>query len=272
MQLVLISRLKEMAFNNDNFSYCVIAQYLLSQANEDFKSLTIFKLAKKTNVSPATITRFCQSMKLKGFKELLFLLQNNSPELNETKNIELNLNSYTQKIALFGQNTISVIEKTLEDNIEKLDFLKEEMEKAKKIYFYGLDDNSLLIKNLSRYLIQFDYTIIYSTSVKQQLCYVNNMTKEDLAVLVSLTLTDNMFKTVKNVAQNLETPLIYITANATAAILNDVTPNSIFEIAKSEGLIGKRFASELGIMFFLKLALLNIAEDEHGINNLANTF
>ena len=114
-----------------------IAKFIIN--NEDFvlaSSITV--LAKKIGTNPASITRFCQSLRYKGYNELKFYIENDMlllPEKSEsiTKNDSLSVS--IKKITKFElealNDTVSLVdEREIQRAVNAIN-------KAGKVYFYG---------------------------------------------------------------------------------------------------------------------------------------
>ncbi len=114
-----------------------IANYILNHRETVLQS-SITVLAKKIGTNPATITRFCQALRYKGFNELKFFMEN---DLILSNNIPVEITK---------EDSISAgIQKLLSYNIQSLNdtmLLMDEKEikkaislivNAQKVYFYA---------------------------------------------------------------------------------------------------------------------------------------
>ena len=114
-----------------------IAKFILN--NEDFvlrNSITV--IANKIGTNPASITRFCQALRFKGFNELKFYIENEMlmlPEKAESVSKKDSLSVSIRKITRFEvealNDTVALAdEKEIQRAVNAIS-------KAGKVYFYG---------------------------------------------------------------------------------------------------------------------------------------
>lgn len=151
-----------------------IADYLLSSPAEASRS-TIHLLAKKTNVSNATITRFCKKVSCINFAELKVKLASETHH-----NIEDNIDSRLkqQYIDVFrdvqGLNNPEVIQKTLQLISE-----------ANQIYIYGLGSSGLAAQELNYRLNRMGFSCEAVTDSHLMIIRSTLLKEDDLLIAFS---------------------------------------------------------------------------------------
>lgn len=125
----------------------VLADYLLSAPAEASRSTTQM-ISERTNVSTATITRFCKKVDCENFAELKIKLASVS-RLSQEKATDSNLTQQYKEIFndLQGLNSEQAI-----DNLLNL------IKKSKRIYIYGLGSSGLAAQELNYRLSRMGFT------------------------------------------------------------------------------------------------------------------
>ncbi|AXK51656.1 MurR/RpiR family transcriptional regulator [Spiroplasma alleghenense] len=257
--------MKKVIDDNVNQSYVSVANYLMKNNELDFNNLTIFKLAKLTNTSAPTITRFCRSMGIDGFKELQFLLKDEGHEILRKVDSELLISENDKRGELFTQNVINSVRNGFDMNNQKFEKMALEIKKAKRIYFFGLGSNAILIKLISDLLVRMNFNVVFSKNTEQQMAYASNITKEDFVCIVSVSLSDPIFEWLLDKPNLKEIEPFFITKRTSAKVLEKVDPLNIIEIGTSDNQLGIRFSSEISTIFILKMILIYLIDE-----NLAN--
>lgn len=151
-----------------------IADYLLSSPAEASRS-TIQTLAKKTNVSNATITRFCKKVSCKNFSELKVKLASETHH-NLEDNIDSRLKQ--QYVDVFrdvqGLNRADIIHNTLQL-----------ITKANRIYIYGLGSSGLAAQELNYRLNRMGFTCEAVTDSHLMIIRSTLLKEDDLLIAFS---------------------------------------------------------------------------------------
>ncbi len=121
-----------------------IVDYVLANYNRKTANLSITQLSDLLNVSPAGITRFCQKIKMRGFKEFqneLFI------ELNITEAKKASgLPTMLQEIIISLEQTNKIL------NYDEILLVANKILETKNVYVYGEAFTHLMAQTLSRKL------------------------------------------------------------------------------------------------------------------------
>ncbi|WP_168380664.1 MurR/RpiR family transcriptional regulator [Mycoplasma todarodis] len=130
-----------------------IADYLITNYNEKTAKMSITQLGKALNVSAAGITRFCQKLKMRGFKEF----QNEMfTELNLIKAKESSgLPPVAKEIIISLEKTSQIM------NYDEIHLVAEKIWKTKNVFIYGEAFTHLLAQTLSRKLNKINIPSTY---------------------------------------------------------------------------------------------------------------
>ncbi|NQZ29355.1 MAG: MurR/RpiR family transcriptional regulator [Mycoplasmatales bacterium] len=130
-----------------------IADYILSNYNKKTGELSITQLANLLSVSPAGITRFCQKLKMRGFKEFQNELLTEL-NLTETKGSS-NLPSTLQEIIISLEKTNEIL------NYNELTLVANKIWETNNVYVYGEAFTYLMAQTLSRKLNKINIPSTY---------------------------------------------------------------------------------------------------------------
>lgn len=159
-----------------------IADYIMKH-KQDIPNMTIAELAKKSQVSEASVTRFCKKIEVGGFHSLkINLAQVSFPK--EIATIEEA--TLAQQLEHIKENKLSEITQTMNFiHLEPLEAVLDKFQKANKIIFlaYG---NTIPVALDAAY--RFNQIGIFSVAFEiwdASLSMLLNLTKEDLVVVIS---------------------------------------------------------------------------------------
>ncbi|AVN58926.1 MurR/RpiR family transcriptional regulator [Mesoplasma florum] len=262
MKLNLIEKLKKVIHDNKNQSYAEIANFILTNKEVNYDGMTIFKLAKKTNTSAPTITRFCKEIHLDGFKELIYLLKNNEHQFLGKIERESSSLPYFERMNSFKTNVINSLENSFNENLEKFLTFNEMLKTTNKIYFFGFGSNKNLIKFFSDLLVRMNFNVVFSDSTEQQMAYADNITEKDMIFIVSVSLSDPNFEWLFKKWINIDCQRVFITKNTGSSCLDKEKKELVIEIESSNFQVGKNFSTEISILFLLKSMLISLIDDE----------
>jgi SIS domain./Helix-turn-helix domain, rpiR family. len=153
----------------------ILADYLLSSPLEASQS-NIKDIAKKTDVSIATITRFCRKISCQSFVELKVKLARESRDDGKRKDIDSRVRQQYMDMLrdIQGLNNQSSI-----DNALKL------IEHAKRIYIYGLGSSGLAAQELNYRLSRMGFVSEVVTDPHLMVIRSTLLDKGDLLIAFS---------------------------------------------------------------------------------------
>lgn len=139
------------------------------------KSLSISELAKKCNVSSATVLRTTQKLNFSGFSEFKFFLKNDLEHMDhrDIDTVELLNKDISQTLKMFLQNTY------LHEIYKRLD-------EADHIYAFGTGQGQrLMLQEFSRCMLNVNKHIISIPASGELKIIANNIKKNDLVIIAS---------------------------------------------------------------------------------------
>lgn len=164
-----------------------IADFIMAHV-EDITNYTIAELAKNTDSSDITISRFCKKLGFTGLQGLKLALAA-EPALHHENDrytdIHL-MDSYQEMAVKLFQN----IEEGLQDTLKLLDF--QEVSRAvdcllgaRIIYVYGVGNSATLCQDFETRFIRFGMMIHMFSDVHMQLTTAALLTEQDVVVAIS---------------------------------------------------------------------------------------
>ncbi|MFW3652552.1 MurR/RpiR family transcriptional regulator [Vagococcus fluvialis] len=152
-----------------------IATYLLKN-NDVISNINISTLAKETETSPATITRFAKKLNQDGFVDLkiqLSMLKNNR-NMNEDLHSEV-YHFYTKVI----ENTEKIVKKN------DLEIAVNSIKLAPRIFIFGVGSSGLTALELTQRLLRMGLNVISTTDSHMMLITSAMAMKNDLVIGIS---------------------------------------------------------------------------------------
>lgn len=166
-----------------------VATYVID-APQEVTGLTVHQLAEKCGVASSAVIRFCKTVQLQGFSELkLELARELGSRREEQRNTvpSVGHESGTEGVVrkVFGAGM-----STLQDTLDKLDFLKVEkmsqaLVRAKHIFIFGLGTSSTVVNDAQYRLSQLGLRATACTDILQMGVTASNMKEGDVVLAVS---------------------------------------------------------------------------------------
>ena len=199
----MVTLLKEIQSKYSSFSDKEkgLADYLLSSPSEA-STCTIKEIAEKTNVSVATITRFCRKVTCKNFVELKMNLARETHH-EETEEMNSKIKSQYMDVIrdIQGLNNRKSIMKAL-----KL------ITNAKRIFIYGLGSSGLAAQELNYRLSRMGFASEAVTDPHLMIIRSTLLKKGDLLLAISRSGQTRELITSVTEAKKKEAKLISLTA------------------------------------------------------------
>ncbi|WP_226037303.1 MurR/RpiR family transcriptional regulator [Aquibacillus saliphilus] len=181
-----------------------IADYILEKPQNVVHG-TINQVAADIGIADSTVFRFCKRIGFKGFQNMKVVL---ASEIVEP------IHDIHEKV-LLNDNEKTVIEKVFHSNIKTLeDTLKVIDENnfkaaitailgARRVEFFGVGGSNIIALDAYHKLIRTGIPVFAQTDTHMQLMSASQMTKEDVAVLISHTgTTKDILKTLEITKEN----------------------------------------------------------------------
>ncbi|EST90390.1 hypothetical protein T233_00532 [Vagococcus lutrae LBD1] len=163
-----------------------IADFVLISP-EEVTLMTTSDLAKKTDASPATVTRFCKSIGMDSFAQLKVALASgiNKTEPTEFSDIEANekVESIKKKLLYNAHQSMADTTKHLDDTqIEKA---VHSIEKAPIIYAFGIGASWLVAENFMQKFNRIGKSVVAISDIHIMLATLVSAPKDAIILLVS---------------------------------------------------------------------------------------
>ncbi|GAB6169854.1 MurR/RpiR family transcriptional regulator [Clostridium carnis] len=156
-----------------------IADYIL-QESEIINNINITELAKVTNTSGATITRFCKKVNCDSFVDMKLKISSLKRDigLSNEEGLLAEIYSYYDR----------VIERT-KHSIGKEQILNvvEEIKKANKIYIYGVGSSGLTATEMMQRLLRMGFNVYSISDGHMMIINSSIVAKEDLVIGISIS-------------------------------------------------------------------------------------
>lgn len=174
---------------NASAAECDIIDYILADPDRAVGQ-SIHKLAVQTYTSASTVVRLCKKLGCNGYKEF-----------QQALIYELAVSDKSNDIAVggvvAGDTTDVVIEKVTAKNISSLELTRQYIDaqvvdavvscmmQARSICLFGMGASLLVARDLQLKLMRLNISCNLCDDYHSQLLYAKNMSREDLAIVVS---------------------------------------------------------------------------------------
>ncbi|WP_270659810.1 MurR/RpiR family transcriptional regulator [Enterococcus thailandicus] len=227
-------------------TYSRIIGYLMTNVQEISK-LTIVKLASKTFVSPATVTRFSKYFGYQSFHEMIYSLPEElSPTPNFTYRLTKNdLNIMKQQpkkfLEIYGERVIDSINDAVTTiNIHQSDVLLEKIYKSNSIYLFAYSSAVDVARKMQSAMVFNGKLLFLGHDEEQQLDFAKTMGPKSLAIIISsfggfFSNNSDVFREIQK--SKAETVLITQSSN----IRNSAELDFIVQITKNDTMMSGNF-------------------------------
>lgn len=164
----------------------VIGKFILN--NVDFiKENNVAGVAKKCNVSPSTIIRFCQELNISGFNELKYIFKKN----NDFIDVNQNQNSFSDKYLKIKNDATNYINSNFTNLAQDL---TPYMQKNRNIYIFCFNIAYFATKPFIQRMRKNNYNIFLEGDLSAIQSYIDNVKEEDLVIFISLSGTNKIIE------------------------------------------------------------------------------
>ncbi|AHI53808.1 RpiR family transcriptional regulator [Spiroplasma sabaudiense Ar-1343] len=245
-----ITKIRKMR-NNQNSSYSAISDYIIKNLGS-IEKLSILKLAKRSNTSPSTITRYCKELGFDGFKQLVpnivseinFLSEGNEIFVQEDKNQVLKL------LDTHKNNVIKAIEKSYSKNISKIEKVVEILTKSQNVYLFAVGGNCALLLHLENLLSRLGISSFFSSDIDQQQAFMSNVTNNDAVFILDYNLHKRQIENIILNVNKVDCKKIVLTKNIFDNSIKKF--DIILDLCKNESVFQGRTVADVGTLFTLE--------------------
>lgn len=202
-----------------------VGDYVINN-QEKVIDMTVSELSFESDVSEATIIRFCKKCGFKGFHHLKMRLAKemvDSEEKNMSKNIsnDLDVNNIRQSLNNILANKTEELKQTIsmidDDVIKKiLDVIKN----ARIVQFVALGNSIPIILDGAYKFNQIGIASVANTIWENQLAFAYTLTEEDVVIAVSSSGSSKRLLTIIDVANEKKATTICITNHEKSPLAN----------------------------------------------------
>jgi DNA-binding MurR/RpiR family transcriptional regulator len=198
-----------------------IADYVINN-KEKVIEMTVSELANQSNVSEATIVRFCKKCDLKGFYDLKIKIAKdmvNSKDNNISN--ELDSSNITQSLQNILANKIEELKQTIsmmnEENIKNiLDAIK----RARIVQFAAVGNTIPVAMDGTYKFNQLGISSVTNTIWETQLAFAYTLTKEDVIIVISNSGSSKELVALLEIANERQATTISITNHENSPVAN----------------------------------------------------
>lgn len=244
-----------------------IADYVIENQGKVI-DMTVSELSSESNVSEATIIRFCKKCDFKGFHHLKIELAKEMVN-SEVQNVsnELDANNIGQSLQNILANKIEELKQTVsmmdEEVIKKI---LEEIKSARIVQFAALGNTIPVILDGAYKFNQIGISTVANTIRENQLAFAYTLTEEDVVIAVSNSGSSKSLLTLIDIANEKKATTICITAHEKSPLVNKCKYH--INVATREKLFFDEFSfTRVSAMFVVEtLFLLLTAEKRDAYN------
>lgn len=239
-----------------------IADYVINN-QEKVVDMTVSELANKSNVSEATIIRFCKKCNLKGFHHLKISLAKEMVTSEESKiSNTLDISNIGASIKNILGNKIEELKQTVSMMNEKeiktiLDIIKS----ARIVQFAAVGNTIPIILDASYKLNQIGIRAVANSIWENQLAFSYSLTKEDVVIAISSTGSSKRLLTLVDVANSKGATTICITNHESSPLANKCK-YQINTITRERLFLDEFAFSKLSTMAVIEILFLLLAVDK----------
>ncbi|MCM3588227.1 MurR/RpiR family transcriptional regulator [Mesobacillus maritimus] len=200
-----------------------LANYIIEHP-EEVSQFSISQIAKKTHISPATITRFCQKLAFSGFNEFkhelkrYLDLKNKPATSSDIKEIDYFSKLYQTHLEIIEGTFRNITYSGLQDAVSHLN-------SAKKVHVYGIGNSGIAAQEFKWKFFRIGINVEAITDPHQAVMEAALMTKESLMIGISVSGETEEVINAGKIAKNHGATVLAITSEKTSQLaqLADLT-------------------------------------------------
>lgn len=239
-----------------------IADYVIDN-KEKVIEMTVSELATKSNVSEATIVRFCKKCDLKGFYDLkINIAKDMVRSKDRTISNKLDSNNIAQSLQNILANKIEELKQTISMMDEKeIKMILDAIKKARIVQFAAVGNTIPVAMDGTYKFNQLGITSVTNTIWETQLAFAYTLTKDDVVIVISNSGSSKKLVTLLEIANEKHATTISITNHENSPVAN----NSKYHINTStrEKLFLDEFSfSRVSAMVVIEILYLLLTQDK----------
>lgn len=237
-----------------------VADYVLKN-HQQLLNIHIKSLAIQTDVSIATISRFCHKIGVDSFVEFKILLRDTIQSQYDTDHpLELVNNMYSSVIE--ASRTL-ITEEILSEIVTTID-------QAKNIYLFGLGSSALTAEEFKLRLNRMGYYVVLEKEAHNMLFTASHLKEGDLVIAFSASgETEEVVDAIK-IAQNNQAEIIALT-NHNHTTLSTLADQVIYTYSMTNFTEARLLNSQLSFMYVIDVLTLLLMKIEENYQTYTRT-
>lgn len=240
-----------------------IALYIL-QKNNEIKNINISKLAKLTNTSSATITRFCRKIGCDSFVDMKIAI---SSAYQDSPKEELEDGLFSEVFSFYNR----VIDRTKKNLIkEDIEAFIKEIEKASRIFVYGVGSSGLTAMEFNQRLVRMGLNATVNTDSHLMVINSTIVKKDDLVIGISSSGATQEVLDSLRIAKSNGAKIVSITSFQ-ASELSEMSDMSL-KVYSSSFVDNHLFVNtQFALMYLIDVISMILLEDENHSLSMSQT-
>lgn len=241
-----------------------VAQYIIDN-HEEVIHLSITKLARKADVSEATVVKFCQHIGYSGYQELKIMLAQVEKK-GEKERIygEIEANDETDeiinKIFQIYEHTLGSTKKLLQQsNLEQAIQL---LIDSKRIFFFGFGASGIVAEDSELKFKRINYAAEALIDNHKQKTMASLLSEDDLVVAISDSGRTRELMESLTIAQNAGAKILAITSNMGSPV-TEIADLVLLTSSKETPFRGSALASRMAQLAVIDVLFLGAATSQY---------
>ena len=199
-----------------------IADYVINN-KEKVIEMTVSELATQSNVSEATIVRFCKKCDLKGFHDLKINIAKEMVNSKDNKvSNELDSNNIAQSLQNILANKIEELKQTISMmHEEDIKTILDAIKNARIVQFAAVGNTIPVAMDGAYKFNQLGISSVTNTIWETQLAFTYTLTKEDVVIVISNSGSSKNLVTLLEIANERQATTISITNHENSPVANE---------------------------------------------------
>lgn len=246
------------SFDNFSESEKKVADYIINNRKKIIE-MTIVELASLSNVSEATVSRFCKKCNMKSFHHFKITLAKEIVEDDNsdvTVSSDVNEKNIKQSLQNILANKIEEIKQTiLSINEDELCKILNLLKKAKSVQFAAVGNTIPVALDGTYKFNQIGIPAVSNTIWETQLAYTYNLRKEDVVIIISNSRASKRLFTIAQAAEEIGATTISITNNENSPIAK-ITKYHITTATREKLFLDEYYFSRISASIIIEILYL----------------
>ena len=189
-----------------------VADYVLKHFSQVI-DMSVMELAQKSEVSEATIMRFCKKAGFKGFYHFKISLIKDMSSMEKSQSDEIAMDDIEKsihKIFLYKVEELQQCDKMIDYNIVKVCI--EKISKCNLLYIFGAGNTNPVALYAAYQFSQYGIRTIVNQAPEMQINSAFGLKEDDVSIIISNSGITNMIVDIAEIAKSRNSTIIAITS------------------------------------------------------------